>query len=95
MASAAAKPVEPQAPVFLSWQGDHPAENFKKEYAEAFTIALQDPRIFEHLPENVPDLDDINKLIQWFIERDLKNKTSGFIGTNFAVFIKSTKIPIG
>ena len=69
--------------------------NFKKEYTEEFTEALKDPRIFEYLPESVPDLDDIKKLIQWFIERDLQNVKNGFIGTNLVISLKETKKIIG
>ncbi len=69
--------------------------NFKKEYAEEFTKALKDPRIFEYLPESVPDLDDIKKLIKWFIERDFKNIKNGFVGTNLVICLKKPKKIIG
>ena len=69
--------------------------NFKIEYAEAFTKALKDPRIFEYLPERVPDLDDIKKLIQWFVERDRKNSRNTFVGTNLAISMKATQKIIG
>ncbi len=69
--------------------------NFKQKYAAQFTKALQDPRIFEYLPESVPDLDDINKLINWFIERDLKSIKNGFVGTNLVISLKRSKKIIG
>ena len=69
--------------------------NFKQEYAEEFTKTLQDPTIFEYLPESVPDLDDIRKLIRCFIERDLKNMNNGFVGTNLVIRLKKTKKIIG
>ena len=69
--------------------------NFQTDYAEEFTKALNDPRIFLYLPESVPDLYDIEKLIQWFIERDKKNVKNGFTGTNLAITIKATQKIIG
>jgi ribosomal-protein-alanine N-acetyltransferase len=69
--------------------------NFKTDCAEEFTKALQDPRIFLYLPESVPDLNDIQGLIQRFIERDKKNIKNGFTGTNLAITIKETKEIIG
>ncbi len=68
---------------------------FKHGYADAFTAALNDPRIFAYLPESVPDVDDIRTLIQWFIERDRKNRKHAFVGTNLAIFIKATRKIIG
>ena len=55
--------------------------NFKAEYAEEFTRVLSDPKIFLFLPESVPTINDIENLIQWFIERDLKNAKNGFFET--------------
>jgi ribosomal-protein-alanine N-acetyltransferase len=69
--------------------------NFQTDYAEEFTKALNDPRIFLYLPESVPDLNDIERLIQWFIERDKKNVKNGFTGTNLAITIKATQKIIG
>ena len=69
--------------------------NFQTDYVEEFTKALNDPRIFLYLPESVPDLNDIEKLIQWFIERDKKNVKNGFTGTNLAITIKETQKIIG
>ena len=69
--------------------------NFQPDYAEEFTKALNDPRIFLYLPESVPDLNDIEKLIQCFIERDKKNAKNGFTGTNLAITIKETQDIIG
>jgi len=69
--------------------------NFQTDYAEEFTKALNDPGIFLYLPESVPDLNDIEKLIQWFIERDKKNVKNGFTGTNLAITIKETQKIIG
>lgn len=69
--------------------------NFKTEYAQAFTKALDDPRIFLYLPESVPNLNDIQNLIQWFIERDQKNAKNDFTGTNLAIAIKETQELIG
>ena len=69
--------------------------NFKTDYAEEFTKALNDPRIFLYLPESVPGLNDIEDLIQWFVERDKKNVQNSFTGTNLAIFIKETKEIIG
>ena len=51
--------------------GDCPREggdNFKAEYAEEFTKVLSDPSIFLYLPESVPTTNDIENLIQCFIE---------------------------
>ncbi|MGD8264174.1 MAG: GNAT family N-acetyltransferase [Desulfobacterales bacterium] len=69
--------------------------NFKADYAEEFTKALSDPRIFLYLPESVPDLNDIENLIQCFIERDKNNVNNGFTGTNLALIIKETRKIIG
>ena len=69
--------------------------NFQTDYAEEFTKALNDPRIFLYLPESVPDLNDIERLIQWFIERDKKNVKNGFTGTNLAITVKATQKIIG
>ena len=69
--------------------------NFKLVYAQEFTNVLKDPRIFEYLPESVPDLDDIKKLIEWFIDRDLKNTKNGFVGTNLVISLKEPKHIIG
>jgi hypothetical protein len=43
------------------------------DYAEEFTKTLNDPKLFDYLPESVPDLNDIKHLIEWFIERDRQN----------------------
>jgi ribosomal-protein-alanine N-acetyltransferase len=69
--------------------------NFKAEYAEEFTKVLSDPKIFIYLPESVPTINDVENLIQWFIERDLKNAKNGFKGTNLAIFHKENKKIIG
>ena len=69
--------------------------NFKAEYAEEFTRVLSDPKIFLFLPESVPTINDIENLIQWFIERDLKNAKNGFKGTNLAILHKENKEIIG
>ena len=69
--------------------------NFKMDYAEEFTKALNDPKIFEYLPESVPDLNDINNLIERFIERDIQNEKLGFTGTNLAIISKDTNEIIG
>ena len=69
--------------------------NFQTDYAEEFTKTLNDPRIFLYLLESVPDLNDIEKLIQWFIERDKKNVKNGFTGTNLAIIIKASQKIIG
>jgi len=69
--------------------------NFKAEYAEEFTKVLSDPKIFLYLPESVPTINDIENLIQWFIERDLKNVKNGFKGTNLAIFHNESKKIIG
>lgn len=69
--------------------------NFKMDHAEAFAKALNDPKIFLYLPESVPDLNDIENLIRWFIERDRINVKKGFVGTNLAIAIKKTKELIG
>lgn len=69
--------------------------NFKSEYVEAFTKALSDPSVFLYLPERVPTIGDIEKLIQWFIERDSENSINGFKGTNPAIFHKKSKNLIG
>jgi len=36
--------------------------NFKMDFADEFTRTLNDPKIFEYLPESVPDLNDIKIL---------------------------------
>lgn len=69
--------------------------NFQTDFAEEFTKALNDPRIFLYLPESVPDLNDIERLIQWFIERDKKNVRNGFTGTNLAITVTATQNIIG
>lgn len=69
--------------------------HFRPEHAEEFTRALNDPRIFEYLPESVPDLADIRKLIQWFMERDKANAEGDFVGTNLAIVIRETGQIIG
>lgn len=68
---------------------------FKAEYAPEFTHALSDPRIFMYLPESVPTIEDIEKLIGWFIQRDVDNLNFGFSGTNFALILKKSKNIIG
>ena len=68
---------------------------FKMDYAEEFTKTLHDPMIFEYLPESVPDLNDIKKLIERFIERDIQNEKVGFTGTNLAIIAKDTNEIIG
>ncbi len=69
--------------------------HFKIEFAEEFTQALSHPEIFEFLPEDVPTLDDIKNIISWFIDRDLRNKKEGFIGTNLAIRKKAGNTIIG
>ena len=56
---------------------------------------ISDPKIFLYLPESIPTINDIENLIQWLIERDLKNKKYGFTGTNLAIIHKENKKIIG
>ena len=69
--------------------------NFKIDFAEEFTKALDNPVIFEYLPESVPTLYDIENVINWFIDRDLINEKEGFIGTNLAIIKKAGRKIIG
>ena len=47
--------------------------------------------IFLYLPESVPDLNDIENLIQWFIERDRKNVINGFETLNLDEIVAGVK----
>lgn len=69
--------------------------NFKADYTEQFSKALNDPRIFLYLPENVPTSEEIQNIIKWFIERDKNNIKTGFRGTNLAIVLKENKDVIG
>lgn len=69
--------------------------HFKIEFAEEFTQALSHPEIFKYLPESVPSLDDIKKIIDWFIDRDIRNEKEGFVGTNLAIREKAGNTIIG
>jgi len=65
------------------------------DFADEFTKTLNDPKIFEYLPESVPDLNDIKNLIERFIERDIQNEKVGFAGTNLAIISKDTNDILG
>jgi len=69
--------------------------HFKSEYAEEFTQALSDPRIFRYLPESVPTVVDIQNLIRNFKARDLQNSKEGFTGTNLAIFHRESRKIMG
>jgi RimJ/RimL family protein N-acetyltransferase len=71
--------------------------NFVAADAPALTRALGDPRIFTHLPEGVPSAADVERLIAWFMDRDARNREpeGPFIGTNFALVLKSARRIIG
>jgi ribosomal-protein-alanine N-acetyltransferase len=77
--------------------------NFAAADAPALNRTLGDPRIFTHLPEEVPELADVERLIAWFQDRDARNRNRNrdreledpFLGTNFALILKSTQRIIG
>lgn len=71
--------------------------NFVAADAPALTRTLADPRIFTYLPEEVPSAADVERLIAGFLDRDERNrKLEGpFIGTNFALVLKSAQRIIG
>ena len=69
--------------------------SFKRPDAEEFIEALNDPRIFEHLPEAVPELADIVKLIDGFIERDNRNSPQEFHGINLTTFHRQSNAIMG
>jgi ribosomal-protein-alanine N-acetyltransferase len=73
--------------------------NFVAADAPALTRTLSDPRIFTHLPETVPELADVERLIAWFMERDARNRNpnqeNSFFGTNFALVEKAAQNIIG